>query len=194
MKLLRTLIAALFAVVAGPAFGQATPPSDILDVQVLIPLAIVGFPLVITESLEGALLTLDLSLVLPSGIVLPPSTVAAYLSEPGTNRVSDAIAMLSPNILSFISDPPLSETGLLPTCVGGVVVGPVTVSPGVVFPGGPCITETGGSQDVTALLFGASPVPVRILVSSEVEVPEPATLLLLAGGLFGLGFWRRKIA
>lgn len=50
-----------------------------------------------------------------------------------------------------------------------------------------CIPETGGLQDLTALLFPGGDAPFHVFVRSDPpEVPEPGTVTLIGVGLAGL--------
>jgi hypothetical protein len=60
--------------------------------------------------------------------------------------------------------------------------------------GGTQITETGAEIDVTRLLFPQFTVgaePYKVLVFSDVEIPEPASLSMLAFGGALLSIWMR---
>jgi hypothetical protein len=60
--------------------------------------------------------------------------------------------------------------------------------------------ETGGLQDITTFVdlstggFASLPTWLTIAGISDIEVPEPATALMLGGALLGLSFLRRRDA
>jgi len=51
------------------------------------------------------------------------------------------------------------------------------------------LTETGGLQDVSQF-FGQA--PNSIMVASDLNIPEPSTLVLAGLGMLGVALWRRK--
>ena len=117
---------------------------------------------------------------------------AVLLLEPGTPAPVNSDALWVQNgFLYFESD---DENGNLPNFTAFL-----NSRPG----GGPplpsiSIPETGGLQDVGVLLLNAAggPLPPQtLLIASDIDIPEPSTLALLAlGGVVIGGLLRRKVS
>jgi len=129
------------------------------------------------------------------------------LFEPGTFEVSDFIVAQVGNVLNlqnttvlyFASDPEISTlTNLLN---GGPALLQALVQDAQNHPNDKArkIDESGLVQDFTALFRDQNlnkvelPFDIGVKAASDLQVPQPSTLLLLACGLVGLGTvaWRR---
>jgi len=115
----------------------------------------------------------------------PPDPTETPVNWPGVGQVSDVIVgdfqsapAAGPGV-EFISDgdPQLQQI------VNQIQAG--------AFPNVTFLTETGALQDVSGPL-GSSTFGLQVLVQSDV-VPEPSTLLLLAGGLAGIAASSRRL-
>jgi hypothetical protein len=156
--------------------------SDCVEVIVISPA--VDIVIRIAESQEGLIIPIPIPAPFPAG-----AGIGVLFTEPGTNDVSDIIAAVIEEgfvtQFDFISDP---EQALPGTVLG--ISFPV-ICPSTTL-GVTCVPE-GLSVDVSVLL--GLPTGLQINVTSDVEgVPEPGSLLLLAGGLALLASRRRKTA
>jgi hypothetical protein len=149
----------------------------------------VSFPVPFDPVLIGAPGSGYVFLTEPAGT--PPDAGETPIMIPGPNGpviVSDVVVStlanpaLPPSV-AFISDgdPLLAQ-----------IADRITTLPAVRF-----LPETGAFQDVTGLLpfpqllpGGAGPIPVTILVRSD--VPEPSSVVLAALGCVGLAAWARR--
>ena len=193
MKLLRNLIdgTALGLLLAiNPASAQVVS-SDQVVVTLSPPAVPTLLPPFIFTFNEAVEVPLFLPLGLPTIIgTFPPLLIV--LEEPANEGggISDMLlvnTLPSPFCavqLCFVSDDDQAAlTGLLDSVLAFFGNSLVTTT----------LPETGALQDVTPL--GLQSIGVTLQIRSDVtSVPEPATLLLLALGLFGLGFARRKLA
>ena len=113
------------------------------------------------------------------GITPPEGTFQALIStEEGSPGASPKITSDIESFLGLSSSPFTYETGYTPlsfTLLGGT--GTYTIGFGVM--------HVGDDQVDSGLL-------VDKLILTTNPVPEPSTVVLLASGLAGLGYWRRK--
>ena len=114
-----------------------------------------------------------------------PQSQIVYLIEPGAVAI-DGLLPFSDFITQVVTG---LKGGLQFTSDTAEVLGTVNCS----LPSVACIQETGGPQDVVALLYPGTGGGLQIIVESDVEaVPDPATLVLFSTALFGLGFLRLR--
>jgi hypothetical protein len=94
------------------------------------------------------------------------------LTEPDTGQLSDIIYVDPNGFLNFASD---TESG-----------GPPTVPAFLPSTPNALILETGAPQEIDQYFIATGPALPQIFVTSDVEVPEPSSLMLLAVGVLPL--------
>jgi len=178
VRMLSTGLLALGLVISGQA---AT--ITITDVAEANPIVTNDIPITATLNLEEA--TIGFSI--PAGTAIVPGTRSVIFDEVAAagGGASDFITLtagapaggLQPILLFFQSDTAAGFLGNLANLV----------------PGTPHVTETGGFQDVSALLGAPAGSGLTIMVQSDIlEVPEPGTLLFIGLGLLATAFYSRK--
>ncbi len=149
----------------GAAQAQLLPPTE-SDIVLILGQVPPGFPLPEAP---------NVSQFLPAFAPAPGLGNAAVIlyEDAAQTIVSDQLWVQGgPNgLFYFASDPDLQNLDQLGIPVFGR------------------ITETGGLQDVSQF-FGAPPLSIQ--VQSDLNIPEPSTLVLAGLGMLGVALWHRK--
>jgi hypothetical protein len=194
-------LAGLAAALAAPVAAAAVPMNTlkVVDLNGNLLTDLDGNPTIVTfaeSTIPGTSVTFGFELVLPDIVQFSTAGLVQLIESPPNPIPVTNPAKISDVVLAQLFRSTQTAPALLSISMRAHTPGPRPENDCQVIGPATCVVETGGFQDITQQLFpGHFPnLSFRVLVQSDLQVPEPGTLALVGVGLAGLAAVGRRRA